>query len=283
MSEPKKRKKPRPKRNLKIVWTFARGIVGILWAYFSWMIRYSRHPEKYPLEVRYKKIRSFIITLSKHMRFDFEGKNLQVVRDTKIALYVGNHQSVLDPLMLIMANPHPIKFIAKEEARKIPFAGRVLKAMGSYFLDRKDPRQALGIFAQAQKDLQDGVCSIGIFPEGTRNKHPEEVPLLEFHPGSLKVGTRANVSIIPFSQYGDFHILGTNELNRSELVMLTIHDPISAEENKGMNTVELTERIRGAMIGEIQQMSKKDQAYMASKKSHHKGRKWWKENPEVFA
>jgi 1-acyl-sn-glycerol-3-phosphate acyltransferase len=279
----KKAKKKTAKRNLKIIWTFARGFIEILWAYFAWMVPYSRHPEKYPLEKRYAKIRKFIISLTKHMRFDFEGKNVERLREHKAALYVANHQSILDPLMIIIGCPHPIKFIAKKEALKTPFAGRVLKAMGSLFLDRDDPRQALSIFADAQKELAAGVCSYGIFPEGTRNRDPEHVDLGEFHPGSLKVGTRAGVPIIPCTQYGDFRIFGTNELNRSELVMLTVHEQILPEKGKKVNTVELTEKIRAEMTEEIHVMREKDKAYMASKKSRHKGRKWWKEHPEVYA
>ena len=37
----------------------------VVYAYFAWMIKYSKHKEKYPIEVRYNKVRKIVLEVLK--------------------------------------------------------------------------------------------------------------------------------------------------------------------------------------------------------------------------
>ena len=42
----------------------------IIFSYFSWMIRFAKHPEKYPRNVRYQKLRYLVLRVLKHFNVD---------------------------------------------------------------------------------------------------------------------------------------------------------------------------------------------------------------------
>ena len=66
------------------------------------------------------------------------------------------------------------------------------------FLDRRDIKQGLKTILAAIEKIKSGI-SICIFPEGTRNKNPDETELLPFHEGSFKIATKSGCAIIPMS------------------------------------------------------------------------------------
>lgn len=78
-------------------------------------------------------------------------------------LILANHLSDLDPLVVQVACPRPIHFMAKSELFDMPIVGAVLKGVNSFPVKRGEPdRQAL---KHAVSLLRDGevVC---VFPEG---------------------------------------------------------------------------------------------------------------------
>ena len=265
------------KRNLKVVRVMARGVIPILWASCTWISRYARHPEKYPWEERYHRIRSFVQKLCRRMRFTLKTEGAEKLKDVPPSLFIGNHVSVLDPLMLILLSEKPIRFIAKKETLKMPIAGKVLKALDCLFLDRDDPRQAVRIFQKAEADIREGICSYGVYPEGTRNKDPLSAKLNPFHPGSLKIAYRAKCPVVIASMFGDFRIFGSNDLRSSELVNIKIHDPIPFEAFAEKKTPDFAAELQDIVAADVSVFVKEDQEYFASKASHHLGEKWWKD------
>lgn len=64
-------------------------------------------------------------------------------------LIVSNHQSVIDICALYMAVPVPLRFLLKDEMRKVPFVNWYARATGMLFLDR-DSRRAGAIVRRAR-------------------------------------------------------------------------------------------------------------------------------------
>ena len=90
-------------------------VPAILYYHLFYMIRYSRHPEKYPLEKRYKVARkeiSYVIGLFK-LDYHLEGMD-QFVESNEKYLLISNHLSFFDPLMIIIKSEKPVTFIAKK-------------------------------------------------------------------------------------------------------------------------------------------------------------------------
>jgi 1-acyl-sn-glycerol-3-phosphate acyltransferase len=185
-------------------------IVGprILWDFLFYINRYARHPERYPLEKRYKKVRALFQCIVKHLRLDISLQGLESLRELekgdKCYLIVANHLSDLDPIFIVAYCEKPVSFVAKAETKKMPFIGKAVKAVDGVFMDRKDLRQSYEVLSLVQKRLESGYCSYLIFPEGTRNKQPAETPVAPYHPGSFHLAMAHDLPILPMALYGTF-------------------------------------------------------------------------------
>ena len=94
---------------------------------------------------------------------------------------------------------------------------------------------------QAADYIKRDVCSIGIYPEGTRSR---DGVLLPFHAGSFKIAQKANVPLAVACIRGSENIT-KNALRRVTDVYLDILELIPAERVKEMTTHELADYSRG--------------------------------------
>ena len=61
----------------------------IIWNYLSWIIRYSRHPEKYSIEVRYNRVRKLVLKLLKRFNVVIKGENEYLIQDNQRVILGG--------------------------------------------------------------------------------------------------------------------------------------------------------------------------------------------------
>ena len=113
------------------------------------------------------------------------------------ALFVGNHRSYFDILILYIQCKRLTGFVAKDSIEKVPSLRVWMRYLYCLFLDRKDPRAGMKTILQAIEYIKQGV-SIYIFPEGTRNDG-EELSMLPFKEGSFKIATKTGCPIVPVS------------------------------------------------------------------------------------
>lgn len=82
-------------------------------------------------------------------------------------LIVSNHLHNADPLILSIACPRPVHFMAKEELLRIPVIGRIIRLSGSFPVRRgKSDRVAI---RRSIETLRQEIA-LGMFPEGTRSR-----------------------------------------------------------------------------------------------------------------
>lgn len=112
-------------------------------------------------------------------------------------LFVANHRSYFDILLTYTRCKRLTGYIAKKEMEKIPLLSNWMRYLYCLFLDRKNPREGLKTILQAIEYVKQGV-SICIFPEGTRNDG-EELTMLPFKEGALKIAEKTGCPIIPIS------------------------------------------------------------------------------------
>lgn len=110
-------------------------------------------------------------------------------------LYVGNHRSFFDILIMYVQCKDLTGFVAKDSLGKIPSLRVWMRYVYCLFLDRKDIKQGMKTILQAIEYVKQGV-SIGIFPEGTRNDG-EELSMLPFKEGSFKIALKTGCPIVP--------------------------------------------------------------------------------------
>lgn len=157
-------------------------------------------------------------------------------------LFVCNHRSMFDPLIVMdRLRKYNISFISKQANIDIPIAGELACGAGFLPIDRENNREALKTINKAAGYLKSDLCSIGIYPEGTRSKSGK---LLPFHSGSFKIAQKAGVPVVVASVSGTEHAT-KNMFRRRTDVTLNILEVISAEDAKTTPTAEMAERAKG--------------------------------------
>ena len=121
---------------------------------------------------------------------------LEHIPSDRAVLYVCNHRSVFDVLLLYIHCPDRTGFIAKKELRKVPVLGLWLQNLYGLFIDRDNLRDGLKVILTAIDQVKSGI-SMAVFPEGTRSREQSELPLLPFHEGTFKISTKTGCPIIP--------------------------------------------------------------------------------------
>lgn len=232
--------------------------------------------------MRYRKVRKLVIFILKHARVDLRLSNPIELNTEESLFLVSNHMSALDPLFLVALSEKPIRFVSKIENRKLPFAGRILMAMDSFFLDRDDPRQAILIFREAYETIQNKTAHVCIYPEGTRNRHPYEQDLGEFHPGSFKIPVKRKLDIYPVAIFGTQAIFGNDDFDHKHLIQVSFLDKLNADEVAAMKTTDLASQLHDTMNKAFLDLRAKNIEYR--EKKEYKGRlhPWWKELPPLW-
>lgn len=121
----------------------------------------------------------------------------KVPRDQPV-LYVANHRSYFDILLISVRNHNLTGFVAKKELGKIPFLNIWMKYIYCLFLDRENIREGLKTILQAVEYVKNGISMV-IFPEGTRNKAENDLDILPFHDGSFKIAQRSGCAVVPIA------------------------------------------------------------------------------------
>lgn len=114
----------------------------------------------------------------------------------KAVLYVGNHRSYFDILVGYATVPHLMGFVAKKEMMKFPLLRTWMRHVNCLFLDRQDIKAGLKTILEGIEKVKSGV-SMWIFPEGTRGKGVDELDMLPFKEGSLKIAEKSGCPVVP--------------------------------------------------------------------------------------
>ena len=159
----------------------------------------------------------------------------------KACLFVLNHQSDFDIPLILGFIDKPMGIIAKKEIEKIPIMSYWMKQMHCIFMDRLNIRDSIKSINEGIEILKGG-HSLAIFPEGTRGNG--EI-LGEFKKGSIRLGIKSNVAIIPVAISGTRKIWeGNNKIIKPADVSITICNPIYAIDFTKQEQNVLSEKIK---------------------------------------
>lgn len=152
-------------------------------------------------------------------------------------LLVGNHRSNFDPIIALWAlRKYKISFVSKPENLRIPVVGRIIHKCCFLPIDREDDRRAVVTILAATAQIQNRTCSVGIYPEGTRNR--EGVGLLPFRNGSFKIAQRSGAPVVVAATDGSERIRRCAPLPTH--VRLCIAGVIEQPEGQRCGTQELS-------------------------------------------
>jgi putative phosphoserine phosphatase/1-acylglycerol-3-phosphate O-acyltransferase len=109
------------------------------------------------------------------------------------AVFIFNHQSALDVILIIKLIRRDVTGIGKMELKKNPIFGPIFSAAGVVFIDRANSVKAIEALKPAVDALKEG-RSLVIAPEGTRSPTPR---LGRFKKGAFHLAMQAGVPIVP--------------------------------------------------------------------------------------
>jgi 1-acyl-sn-glycerol-3-phosphate acyltransferase len=111
---------------------------------------------------------------------------------------IANHSSYLDGIILTAALPARFTFVIKHEMARYPFAGFLLRRIGSEFVNREDGRQKNQVTRRLFKAAESG-DALAFFPEGTFNASRG---LRRFQPGAFAAARRSGLPVVPVVIFG---------------------------------------------------------------------------------
>lgn len=156
-------------------------------------------------------------------------------------LFVSNHQSNFDILLLLAAIPIPKGFVAKIEMTKFPFINKWMEKIHCLFMDRNDIKQSAQVILEGIKQLKSGINMV-VFPEGTRSKTGE---LGDFKGGSFKLATKSKCLLVPITIDGTRNIMEANNYKiKAETVNLYINPPIKTADLTKEEIAELPATVK---------------------------------------
>lgn len=184
-----------------------------------------------------KETMSLLLFFSRS-RVHMEGAE-NIPRDVKYLL-VANHLSNFDPITCISKfGKNDLVFVSKPENFSLPIAGAWMHHAGFMAIDRENPKNALVTINKAAEYLKNQQVSVGIFPEGTRNKTSE--PLLEFKNGAFKIATKAKCPIVVAALKNTRKVQHNFPWKKTDIY---VHiEVISAEEVAVSNTAQLSAHV----------------------------------------
>lgn len=167
----------------------------------------------------------FVMRLVFTVWLRYRARGLERIPASGGALFLVNHQSFLDPLLVQIAMKRPVCWLARENLFAVPFIGWVLRHTYVIPIDR----EAAGPSSvrTALDRMQQGFI-VGIFPEGTRSEDGEIGPL---KPGFATLVRRGRVPVIPVGVAGAFQALPRGACwLRPARVRIVFGEPLSEEE-----------------------------------------------------
>ncbi len=136
----------------------------------------------------------FADTASALIGLNLRVKGEQHLWSDRPAVFIFNHQSNVDLVIMSRLLRRDITGVGKREIRDMPIIGRVMEAAGVVLIDRRNTESAI----EAMKPLVDAMRvegkSVALSPEGTRTLTTR---LAEFKKGAFHLAMQAGVPIVP--------------------------------------------------------------------------------------
>ncbi|XP_073526197.1 uncharacterized protein [Phyllobates terribilis] len=115
------------------------------------------------------------------------------------AIYISNHASLMDPLLLMWLAPIGTLSIADKGIIRYPLFGQLYVLANQLRIDRSSTSSAIKSMRKGANEVVKKKLSIIIFPEGTRS---EDGRLLPFKKGFIHLTLQTKLPIVPIVMTG---------------------------------------------------------------------------------
>ena len=199
------------------------------------------------MSLRYRVFRSAMILLGR-LLYGFTVQGAEKVPEKGPLIIASNHHQYADPVLICMAVPRRMQWMAKRELFVPPF-DRFFYFIGSFPVDRQKGGRA-GL--RAALDFLSQGWVLGIFPEGGRRKQTDPEGHDPPKSGVVMLAARASAPILPV-----FVGRAPNPLERlrGKKLHIRIGNPITMDNTKGGR--EAREEVAGEVLREIYTLGQK--------------------------
>ena len=137
------------------------------------------------------------------------------------ALFLINHQSFLDPLLVGLPLERPVSYLARDTLFPVPVIGWILR--NTYVMPIRREAATTESLRESIRRLEQGFY-VGVFPEGTRS---QDGTIGELKPGFVALLRRCQVPVVPIGIAGARDVLPRGAmLLRPRRVHVVFGEPI---------------------------------------------------------
>jgi 1-acyl-sn-glycerol-3-phosphate acyltransferase len=158
------------------------------------------------------------------------------------AIYMSNHESGIDILLLLLVIPQDVRFLAKRSLFWVPFMGWSMWLAGFVPVDRRRIDKAKDVLSELDELLAKGT-SILVFPEGTRSRDGTLGP---FKKSGFLMALKSGVPIVPVGVSGARAVLGAQG-------MVVRRGPVRVRAGHPIPTADLLVRDRPALMRRVRE------------------------------
>lgn len=170
-------------------------------------------------------------------------KKPEPLAETSPAVYIANHNSLLDTLAMLSLQPK-IVILSRTWVRNNPLFGIILRTA-----DFPTADDGVDLLLQKMQPLVSTGYSLLVFPEGSRSRDGR---LGAFHAGAFYMAKKLRLGIRPFLLRGFYEAMSHNEFRIGPSTMtLTAMPEITAEEVSAANYRQLTLKTREKYLESI--------------------------------
>ena len=150
--------------------------------------------------------------------------NLEKFDKNKNYIYICNHQSFFDTVILGLIFPNNGYTMAKDSLKLVPYFGLLYWLSGNFYIKRGHSEKAKITMSKIIKRITKIKCSIIMFPQGTRSK---DNSVTKIKRGFVQLAQATQTDILPciISTYGTSDILC--QLRNQKPICIKICEPIS--------------------------------------------------------
>lgn len=172
------------------------------------------------------------------MGFKYSILREQIPEKGKSYMFIANHTSMTDIMLMLTAVKNPFVFVGKKELAKIPLFGFFYKRT-CILVDRSSAKSRQAVFLRAQRRLKQGL-SICIFPEG--GVPDEDIVLDEFKDGAFRLAINHKIPIVPLTfadnkkRFSYTFFSGSPGKMRAKIHEFISTDNLTIESTRSLNT-----------------------------------------------
>ncbi len=172
------------------------------------------------------------------------------VPPTGPVLLVANHQSHLDPVLVGIACPRQLKYLARQGLFFWPFS-LWIRSLGAVPIDRE--RGSIGGIKTTLRLLSQDQAMV-VFPEGSRTPDGRLHPLL---PGFCLLARRSGATVVPVSIDGAYAAMPRGSyFPKPATIRAVFGTAIRAEESEGWSDGQLIEVVTRRIAAGLEQLKR---------------------------